>query len=257
MANAIIIEPLAMPAIFGDALSPTTAANLGNDWIGVIYRSRTNSALNRIQIDMSVATSIDTVAILNSNGAAPYAQIRGASSQAGLDAPPFIEYFAMQAGAVVPVQRRVHGLYQLSTPANYRWFEYTTTDAIDNFEAGRLVLGNKIQFASNFNFGASFGLRDLGVGEFSQQGVWLPKTGARLRTIGLSFSRTTKQEVEKELTPLLERVGNSKFILVVVDPSPNDQRQRRMYFGPLTGNLEAIWNTSNGFEWRANLVSVI
>jgi hypothetical protein len=256
MGKAIIIEPLAgtITAPNG-ATAPTAASDLGNDWIGVQWTSTIASGSDAVDMDFGVATTFDTVAILSANfAAATWFLAAGATQGASTyDSGPN----TFQAGFVVPTSVRTNALIRTGSPVTFRWLRVWLTDLTSFFQAGRLVVGKAIAPAYNFSFGAAFGVRDLGGGDFSPQGVWLPRPGAKLRTIGLSFTRATKQEIEELISPLLERVGNGKFVLVITDPDVADQRQRRMYYGPLTGDLSMVWATAAGFEWRANLTSVI
>lgn len=257
MGKAIIVEPLdgTILAPFG-SLAPSLPADLGNDWIGVNYTSSVSTGSDVVDIDFGSARSVDTVAFLSANYAAPTWFVLAGPTQASASAYNGGS-ITFEAGSVPATSLRANSFLRLGTPVSARWVRATLQSLSTNFQAGRLVVGNAIEQAYNFNFGAAFGVRDLGGGDFSAQGVFLPKPGKRLRTIGLSFTRTTRQEMEELIGPLLERIGNGKFVLVVTDPDASPQRLRRMYFGPLSGDLSMIWATSNGFEWRANLVSVI
>jgi hypothetical protein len=260
MANAILVEPIP----FNDTTAEGSAAgtsprNLENDWIGVVHRGTAVGAFGNVIVDLGAPQSVDTIAFLSSNGACDVLTHKAASSFGGLGTPGYssgLETFP--AGATLPTSGRMHSLWMIPSVQNYRWWQFELSiPGGTPFEAGRLVMGQKIQLARNFSFGAAFGVRDGGGGDFNANGVWLPKPGAKLRTLGISFPRVTPDESETILRPLAERIGNGKFVLLVTNPDPNTNRQSRMYFGPLVGNIEALWQTAAGFEHRLNLVSVI
>lgn len=257
MGNAIIVEPYDLVAVTADgSAAGTTPANLNNDWMGVVHRG-TATATGSVSADLGVARTVDTLALLSCRPSASTLVVLGGTSSGSGDLynSGFVPF---PAGGTVPVNGREHSLHLLTSPALARyWYCDISPLGGTPFEAGRWVIGRRLQLARNFSFGAAFGVRDGGGGEFNAQGVWLPKSGAKLRTLGISFTRATRQEAEEQLQPLLERIGNGKHILVVTDPDANVLRQRRMYFGPLTGALETLWEVPQGFQWRANLVSSI
>lgn len=80
--------------------------------------------------------------------------------------------------------------------------------------------------------------------------------GAQLRGIGISYDAATKAEIETDIMPLLERVGNEYPICIVTDPDADAQRQNRIYFGYLAGDLGAIWSRFDGFTTSFNLVAI-
>jgi hypothetical protein len=261
MANAIIIEPLNLPTVTAEGSGAgTVPGNVNNDWIGVIHRGSNTALPVALQVDFGTAVAADTVALLSCNTA-----ISTWNVSCGTSVFDGSVYFAgglpFGAGAVVPVSGRLNALHLLPSLVTARRWSANAEAMIGGaaFECGRMVIGRKISPQYNFSFGAAFGVRSRGGSEFSRQGVWLPGPGVRQRTVGLSFARATKQEIEELVGPLLERIGNDKMILAVTDPAPNSQLQRRMFFGQLEGNLEMIWSRPglDGFEWRANLVSVI
>jgi hypothetical protein len=262
MANAIIIEPLNITSIAAEgSAAGTTPGNLNNDWIGVVHRGTATTTGAGITFDLGASPqALDTLALLSCASVPTALNIQAgptflSTSLYNVTGVPFA------AGAVSPVSGRVNMLHMIASPVTARhWGMFLgALPGGAPFEAGRLVAGRRIDPAYNFSFGAAFGVRDLGGGDFSRQGVWLPTPGVRQRTIGLSFARTTRAEIEDLIGPLLERIGNGRFILVVSDTAASAQLQRRMFFGRLEGNLEMIWSRPglDGFEWRANLVSVI
>jgi hypothetical protein len=259
MGNAIIVEPYDIPIVSAEgSAAGTSPGNLNNDWMGVVHRGTATTTGSIIFGDLGVARPVDTVALLSASTAVSnIATVAAGTSNGSFDILNTGAQ-AFPAGSAVPTSGRQNSLTLLGSATTARWWTVQMgTLAGAPFEAGRWVIGEKYQPARNFSFGAAFGVIDRGGGDFSQQGVWLPKSGAKQRTLGVSFSATTRQEAETILGPLLERVGNSKHVLLVTDPDANAQRQRRMYFGPFIGNLEMLWRVADGWEWRANMVSSI
>lgn len=258
MGNAIIIEPLDLPTITAEtSAAGTSPGNLNNDWIGVVHRGTFSGSGAGVNVDFGAAREVDTVAFLSAGATPTTWTILASATNIGASDVYTSGSQTFAAGSVAPISGRRNSLWLLPSVATARYWSMPFGTIATPFEAGRLVMGKKINPAYNFSYGAAFGVTDRGGGSFSDQGVWLPRPGAKQRTLGLSFTRATKQEIEELIGPLLERVGNGKFVLVITDPDASTQRQRRMFFGPLTGNLDMIWNTAAGFEWRADLVSVI
>lgn len=260
MSNAVILKHFgagALSAPNGSAAG-TSVSYLDNDYIGTIWRSTLTSGTDGIDIDFATARAIDTVLLLSNNGLATTQQPVAATSQAGLATPAYTgAAVSLAAGSAVMTSGRYNSYQDLGAPQTYRWWRIYLAGLSGAVEAGRLCMGTRFSPARNFSFGAAFGARDLGGMDFSRQGVPLETPGAVLRTIGLSFTSATRQEAEETLLPLLEVIGNRRFITVLTDPDANALRQRRMYHGPVSGNLEMLWRVPDGWEWRANLTSVI
>jgi hypothetical protein len=258
MGNAFIVEPYGFTASAEGSAAGTTPANLTNDWMGVVHRGTATSTGAAIFADLGVARAIDTLAILSAAPSVSSILAVGGGTATGLGDLFNSGVIPFAAGAFVPENGRQHNLVMINSPISARyWTTQFNTLSGGPFEAGRWVIGQRFQPTRNFSFGASYGVIDRGGGDFSAQGVWLPKPGAIQRTIGLSFTATTKADAELALQPLLERVGNRKHVLLVTNPDADILRQRRMYFGPFVGNLETLWRVPDGWEWRANMVSSI
>lgn len=260
MTNAFLLRPLVPTAIalpLGAAAAPTSALDMLNDMIGVQYISGTGGPTDAFDVDFGVATSIDTVALLHTNGAAATWNILGAATQAGLDVGTTVFSGTFAAGSVTPESGRTHALAVLASASSFRWWRIGFGTVSAPMQIGRLVMGRRFQPAVNFSWGANLGVNDLAGGEFSRRGVWLPGEGAIQRTVALRWPLATRQEAEEQVSVLLERVGNRGHVLLCLDPDANAQRQRRLYFGPLRGNLGQVWNVGQRFEWRADVASVI
>lgn len=265
MSNAVIVKPLP----FAGVSASSTAAGLdpayvGNDHMGVVWCSATGAASRTITIDMGADVTIDTMVLIGCTGAAASWTLKvdaataaqGATFPAGSwigAALPFL------AGSAMPVSGRGRALWfaPASPPPASRYYRLTIA-GLANAAAviGRLVVGRKIQLQRNFGFGAAFGVKDLSNVDFSARGVLLRRRGAKLRTIGITYSNVYRDEVEKVVHPLIEEIGISEPIALILDPDADEQRQNRIWFGPLVGDLGSVWAKPGGFEWRASLVGL-
>ena len=259
MTNAFLLRPLVPSNILAvePAAAPTAYADVLNDMIGVQYISGNSASTDLLDVDFGAATAIDTVALLQTNGSAATLLLRGATTRAGLDAASDLLLQDFAAGSELPTSGRTHALGLLSAPQSFRWWRIGFQGLSAPIQIGRMVMGVRFTPEVNFSFGASFGATDLAGGEFNRRGIWLPQEGVVQRTIGLRWPHATRTESEMSISRLLEQVGNRTHILACVDPDPHPQRQRRLYFGRLRGNLGQTWNIGHRFEWRADLDSVI
>lgn len=263
MSRAIFVKPL--PFVSVNASSTAAGhdpAYVGNDHMGVVWSSGTAPGLRQLLIDLGEDVPLDTILLLGcSVPSAATLYVALATSAQG----PFTGTFwsgptgPFLAGSVMPTSGRSRALWfaRADAPpaARYVLIDIGVVSGAA-VTIARVVVGKRIQLARNFQFGAAFGVRDLGAVDFSVRGVLLRRRGAKLRSIGLTFGSVHKDEVEAIIHPLVEQVGLTEPLALVTDPDPDDQRQNRMYFGPLVGDLGTIWAKASGFEWRANLVSL-
>ncbi|HCB75402.1 MAG TPA: hypothetical protein DEP91_04395 [Sphingomonas bacterium] len=234
---------------------------LGNDLMGVMWRAGAVGPATLL-IDLGSDRPVDTVQVLGAIGATAgwtvrfqaATQAQGASfGPTALDSGviPFL------AGSEMPVSGRGHALWGAAQPAAARYVRITIDPAGGTANAARVVIGERLRLARNFQFGATAGVRDLGRADFSRLGVLDRQRGAKLRTLGLTFPGMTRTEAEAGALPLLERAGNTDLIAIVTDPDADPMRQRRMYLGVLVGDLSGTWRRADGWEVPLNLVSVI
>lgn len=122
---------------------------------------------------------------------------------------------------------------------------------------GRLVLGANLALERNFSYGPQIGPKDFGSVDFSRRAVMLRRRGAKLRAINLSLNSIRKNEIEAKVLPLLEVIGNTETLAIVTDADAHAMRQRRIFFGPLIGDLLTVWRTADGWTAGLNLLSLI
>lgn len=266
MSNAIGYRPLPISAVTASATAAGyDPAYVANDFMGVQWKSPTGAASRSLVIDLGADVAFDTIALFGLTGAQSgwTLLVEAATSAQGSGFPGGSwvgSAAALLAGSAMPTSGRGKSLWTapaVSPPPPSRYIRLTFGSLSNAAVAvSRVAIGARFQFARNFQFGAAFGVRDLGSFEFSVRGVPLRRRAEKLRSVGISFGNVYRDEVEAIVHPLLELVGNTEPIVLVTDPDAHAQRQNRMYFGPLVGDLGTVWPRANGFEWRANLVGL-
>lgn len=266
MANAWLVKPLPIvgtPVAFGTAVAglPEYAFN---DFAGVTWSVLCDVTGNAgsIRFDLGSDQAIDTIMVFgvenipaNATFHANYAtaaqgNFTGASSTTSGD--------GVYAGSVMPSSGRGVGLLALNATitARYLQINFIAGSAGKSIRVARIVVGKRIQLERNFSFGAAFGVRDLGKLDLSRRGVLLRTRGAKLRTAALTFTAARKDEVEASVKPLLEQVGNTEIVGLVLDPAADAQRQNRCYCGPLVGDLSVVWRNAAAFEAKVAVLSL-
>lgn len=264
MANAQILLPLAMPGLSASATAAGyDAAHVGLNMAGLVWRSPARGASHSLVIDLGADVAADTLFLFGVS--APGSATLLVEVATAAQGPSFGACWtgtaqALRAGAQDLVNGKAVGLWHapsVSGPPAGRYWRLTFSALGDAaVTVSRVVLGARIELERNFVFGGGYGLKDFSAAEFSSRGVFLPRAGVRLRTLGLSFSNTRKDEVEAKVLPLLELAGHDVPVALVTDPADHEMRQRRCYFGPLVGELGSIWRNAKAWEWRADLVSL-
>ena len=264
MSNAILLEPLAFSAISAsNTASGYSASNVALDFIGLVWRSDSGATARSLTIDLGADTALDTIVLLGLAGAASgwTWSIDLATAAQGAFSGDFWTGSAetLLAGTAMPVSGLGKALWQApgGAPAAARYVRINfPSHGSTAVEVSRVIIAPKIQLDRNFKYGAAKGVRPLGSLDFSIRGVPLRRFGKKLRGLGISFGAVHRDEVEQEIQPLLERVGNDTAITIVEDPAAHAQRQNRIYHGWLHGNLGTIWARPGGFQADFNLVAI-
>jgi hypothetical protein len=261
MANAWIWSPLPFAAVSAGSTAPGfAAANVGNEHMGVVWKSEPGAA--SINIDLGADIPVDSGLLLGLTGAAAGWTMRLIAATAA-QGPSFATsiydsgVLPLLAGAAMPVNKRGRALWSNAEPVVARyWYILITPTPSGPVTIARIALGARIPLARNFRFGAAFGVRDLGAADFSRRGVFLPTKGAKLRSTGLTFGSAYQDEVEGYIHPLIERLGVTGPVALVTNPAADDQRQNRIYYGPMVGDLGTVFARANGYEWTASVVDL-
>ena len=261
------MRPLAFTVLSGSNTLPGyDAAYVANDHMGVVWKAQNaGAAVQRVTIDMGADVAIDTIALIGLTGAQASWVLKVEVATQAQGAFTGTTYYHpdvdLLAGSAMPSSGRGRAYWEKPAggPAAARyWRLHIVTPANDTaVTIARIVMGQRFQPERNFDFGAAFGVRDLGKVDWSTRGVLLRRRSTKLRTCGVSFNALYKNEVEDTVQRLLERVGLTGPILLVTDPAPDAQRQNRIYFGPLVGEIGTVWaKASAGFQWQANIVDL-
>lgn len=266
MANALILRPLPLAAVTASSTADGhSAALVAEDRLGLVWKSAASGSTQSLLIDLGADTAFDSIALFGLTGAQAgwTMKLEAATAAQGSSFPGGSwtgTAASLLAGSVMPVSGRGKALWLAPTsspPPPSRWVRLTFGNLSGAaVTVGRVVLGAAVRLTRNFQFGAAHGVRDLGRLEFSRRGVMLRARGEKQRSVGISFRHAHRDEVEGRIHPLIEAVGGTEPIALVIDPAANDQRQNRMYFGPLVGDLGTIWARADGFEWAVNLVAL-
>lgn len=261
MANAFLVRPLALAgATASTSAAGTVPTNLGNDYIGVVHKAGAVGG-HSIVVDLGSAMPVDFVSFLSAAPASFSLRTRAfasvASANAGTSALYDSGVLAAPAGAVVPTSGRVNTWLEPTTAQTRQAWRFDVSGEASVFSAGRLVLGQKLQFGRNFSFGMAPGVIDTGSVDWTESGAMMRRFGRIMRTLDIDFACLTRVEAEETLLPLLEVVGNTSPLLLVTDPAAHAQRQRRMYFGFLQSDLKVPIKAYDVWTWKASFRSVI
>jgi len=264
MANALLLEPLRPTAIVADSVAMGHSALFTDrDEMGLVWRTEPGADSHWLRMDFGADVAIDTMILLGLAGASPdwAVTIELATQAQG----PFLaswwtsEAAPLLAGAELPTSGLGKGLWRApdAAPAAARYLRLTVSGlGTAALEVARVVVSKAIQLDRNFRYGAALGVRPLGSLDWSARGVMLRRRGKKLRGVGISFPHVRRDEVEAKVQPLLERLGNDEPLAIVIDPEPDAQRQNRIWFGFLTGDLGTTWARPGGFQADFNLVAV-
>lgn len=264
MANAILLEPAAIVlARCSTAADGYRASNTAEDPPGIVWRSRTGSASQWLVLDLGADVAVDTIVLTGLRGALAGWQwsIDLATQAQGAFTGAFWagDDEDLLAGTAMPTSGLGKALWlaPAGAPAMARYVRITFSSLADAaVEVARVCAGARLQLARNFRFGAAFGVRPLGKVDFTRRGVFSRLRGVKLRGVGISFGHVYRDEVEEQVQPLQERSGNDTTLVIVTDPDAHAQRQNRIYFGFLTGDLGVILARPGGYQCDFNLVAL-
>lgn len=272
--SAWIIPPLPIVSAVGAAQPGFAAENVASDYAGIVWRS-TPGDIAALSLDLGSDLVVDTVALFGIASAVGSARIRirgattaqgpsfnGVPTSSGVGVGNF--WLSPTVDLYAASNRLANGfgvgLWSNAGPIPPGAVRYVYIDFLDlaggSVQIGRVVVGKRIDLERNFAFGGAFGVRDFGQTDFSNRAVLLRRQAPKLRTIGISFPAIERDEAEEAVLPLLEQLGGTGPVALVTDPAPHPMRERRCYFGPLVGDLGAVWRTARSWEARVNLVSL-
>ncbi|MDX3885980.1 MAG: hypothetical protein QHC65_16270 [Sphingomonas sp.] len=266
MSNAILLQPLDMVAISASGeVGTKVAANLGNDYAGVIWEHPAGAGTRTITIDLGADRVVDTIMLFQILPVAANLTLAvdAATAAQGPSFPAGSWSAAAQplttATDQIPTAGKQNGLWRApagaAPPAARYWrLKIAGTSAVTSI--ARLLIGRGIQLDRNFVFGAKFGVKDFGAIDFSARGVLIRRRAKKLRTLGLSFPHIRRDEAEGRILPLLEIAGNTDVVGIVTNPDADPLRGCRMYCGTILPESAATIRNAAAWECGVNMVSL-
>lgn len=262
MANAFLLRPLPMTpfATYGTVLAGQLGYTL-NDYAGVVCKVACDGSGNSagLRFDLGSDVEFDTVMAFGVNdfpgSGVVWVAYATSAAPSTLQTLKFVQPYAggfPRVGGGVAIATG-----ETTVTARYVQLNFNAPSSGQSVAVSRIVVGKRFRPAIGFEYGAQFGVRDLGSLDVSARGVLLRRRGQKLRTVALSFSSLTKVEAEWNSIRMLEQIGNTECIALCTDPSDDYQLQNRCYYGPLIGDLTHTWASSKGWELRANLLGLM
>lgn len=263
MSNAWAMLPVPVSTITtnGNAAG-FDPSSMANDHMGVVWKSVGGAASVSIVIDCGVPQKVDTALFLGCTAASLGWTLLVQSADNStftLNATVHASGIPFLAGANFPTHGRGVGYWTNATvPAARRYWRFVISGLANaQVTIARIAIGQRVTLARNFAYGAASGVKDLGRVDWARNGVRVRTRGAKLRTLALAFPNAYRDEIEAKVLPLVEMAAGQEPIAICTEPDANAMRQRRCYFGHLTGDLGAIQRTAIGWEWRAALIDLV
>lgn len=262
MANAFLLAPMRISDFRVDgSLTMGDPSYLANDYVGVVCRVQCDNPGNgaALRFDLGSNQSVDTFMLF---GLTDFPAEGTVIISYAVSAAPetFIAVATQPPYAGGP---RTDGLGVLlclaAAPVTARWIQFTFLAPSSGFavKCSRAVIGTRFQPAIGFEYGAEFGVKDLGSLDVNARGVLLRHRGKKLRTLSLNFPSLSREEAESKAQKMLEQLGNSECVALCTNTAPEFERMNRCYYGPLIGDLGRTWVSARGHEVRINLLGLM
>ena len=260
MSNALLIQPYALSSVTASATdSGYAASNLSTDYMGMTWQG-TGTTFN-VDVDLGSDKAIDSVVLLGLSGVSTswnwLVKTATAAQGSSFAASTTVVASSQMLAGTTLTSAALGKAFATFGAVTGRYVRFTITPpASATIRMARIVVGDGFTLATNFLFGAGFGVKPLGSLDFSARGVLLRRSGAKLRSLAISFPAASRSEVETSIQPLLEVLGNDNPLCIVTDPDADAQRINRIYFGFLVGSLGTVWARLGGFTADFNMVCV-
>jgi len=239
---AVVPTPLGTIAT-GNETTAKPAAHL-NEFldIGMTWQSSGNTNL-WVRGDFGSAMPIDYVSMIWANAlAGTTIRVRLGDTQAEVDGTA--DYDSTALAFISPSITRPDGLYsshlELPSLQTKRWWRIDIGGHTGNFEAAKLVMGQKITPSRYYSSGYEFGEEDQGDISFGRWGVNDIAAGIMMRSLKFELGWIDEAEFETKFRPLAAKLGKRNVALWCFDPTTNTYRQARTYFGWLKDSPYAI-----------------
>lgn len=263
MSNALLIQPYALSSVTAtNTDAGYSASNLTTDYMGMTWQYTTGGGgAQSFVVDLGSDKSIDSVVLLGISGvlvATTWDVYIATAAQGSTFGPSTTAFTGAQlwAGSLLTSGSLAKALGTFGAITG-RYVKITITPPGGYaFRMARIIIGDGVTLATNFVFGASFGVKPLGSLDFSARGVLLRRSGTKLRALSITFPAASRSEVETSIQPMLEVLGNDSPLCIVTDTDSDAQRINRIYFGFLTGSLGTVWARLGGFTADFNMVCI-
>lgn len=259
MANGFLLLGYDATATdFSTMAAGTSGAFALNDFMGMVARSAAAAFPAAVRLDLGQQRLMDTVAVLEA-----FCRNTAGGITVTIGNDPTFATFSQQVDVTPPTSefRAQSGLQHAVAQFTPELVRYVLVqvrgDGVFLPQFARAVAGLRCQPGRNFSFGVARGVNDLGSVEFAPRGAFLRRNAAKRRTLGLTWQYVTEAEAEGFGIPLVEQAGTTRCVLAVIDPDPDLERTRRIYFGPLQGNPALNWRGRDRWEKRIQLVSLV
>ncbi|MFQ5535626.1 MAG: hypothetical protein ACE5EM_12485 [Sphingomonadales bacterium] len=253
MANGILVQPLTWSAITASqamaAGFPET--NLGDEQPRMFAESAT--AVLSVDIDLGTAQAVDLIALLYTNADATATwEVRAADTQAELGAGTVFASGSFCAGGGVSKADRPHG-FDFGAALTKRWWRITLTNSAAPARAGRLILGQALQPAWNFELSSRFARVGGADGLGTDGGALVPVKRKTRRRVSIRWGDLTDAEYYDQLAAIEQAAADGEPILFIRDPdAAAANRHQGIVYGLLKFSQGADRVRSN--QWRAAAV---
>lgn len=220
----------------GNELAETNPADhLGKfRYIGATWKSYGATDV-WVRGDLGSAQAIDFISLIGANaGVNTDVRVRLGDSQADVDGDS-APYDSGAVDFIDPFITREDGLYhshlELSSVETRRWWRIDITNHTGDFEASKLIIGEKIQPSRFYDKDYEFGIEDTGQLDITREGIMHEVPGQILRTLQFNLGWLTTTEYETQFRPMVEKMGTRGLMYWCFDPQANAYRQSKTYFG--------------------------
>lgn len=259
MSNAWVMQPQAMTVTSGNTASGYAAANVADDRMGLVWKS-TSVAAPKLSIDLGATPpDINWIVLFGIvPGGATLLKVRAADDSGFTTNVYDSGNITLLAGMNYASHGYGVGWWDGITRTQ-RYWELTFSAASGNVtpQVARVAMGKYLQLGKNYVVGAGYGVRSQGSVDFNRYGSLLRSRGAKMRTIGISYTYVTKDEFQNNVQPLVEALGSDEPIILCTDPAVDENRQKRCYIGPPTGDLGTVHRQLQGWEWKLQLTDLV
>lgn len=266
MANLLIATPVLSDAgsfgTIGDQDTATPASNLLKLQPTDIWKTTTLTAIN-FTFDLGATKTFDTFAMLYTNAtAAATWRIRTANTEANLTAAPTYDSgtVAMLASTDFGDFDRPHAFLRRTPALSNRWVRFDITNAAnpDNvFKVGRLYIANSWQPTRNMRFGWQLGFIDQSVRTPTSGGQTYINRKDQLRTVALTLSFMSRSEMFSNAYELFRLRGDSKDVLMILDPSEATHLNKLIVYGLLEQRNQIVNQLLNFYETELFLTELL